>query len=332
MSTLNRILHEDVDEFVKKVLNGETRAIARLITLIEEGNSEAMNVLAKLHTYTGKAHVIGVTGPPGVGKSCLIDRLIREYRKKGLSVGVLAVDPTSPFTGGALLGDRIRMKEHSTDSGVFIRSMGSRGSLGGLSRATGYAVKVLDASGKDVVIIETVGAGQTQIDVIKYAYTVVLVLMPKLGDEIQAMKTGIYEIGDIFVVNKADQDNADQTVREIEEYVEYDYEKLKERGFHKIWKKPVVKTIAVRGDGIDKLVEEIDNHKNFLVESGMMEKLKMEKNKLEVLEILSQKIYEHVLKKANIDGEFKNVLSKVTSGEVDPYSAANLLLKRFVSS
>jgi len=330
MSTFSRTLKNNVNEVVKKVLDGDVRTIARLITLIEDGSFEIADILAKLHTYTGKAHIIGITGPPGVGKSCLIDKLIREYRKKGLSVGVLAIDPTSPFTGGALLGDRIRMKEHSTDSGVFIRSMGSRGSLGGLSKATGYAVKVLDASGKDIVIIETVGAGQTQVDIIKYAHTVVLVLMPKIGDEIQAMKTGIYEIGDIFVVNKADQENADQAVREIEEFVEYEYERLKERGVHPIWKKPVIKTVAVKGEGINKLVEEIEKHKNFLIESKIMEKLKIEKSRSEVLEVLSQKIYEHILRKTGTDEEFKSILHKVALGEVDPYSAANLLLKKFI--
>ena len=317
------------ETIVKKVLDGDFKTIARLITLIEDENPKAIKIVSKLHKYTGKAHIIGVTGPPGVGKSCLISRLIGEYRRKNKTVGVVAVDPTSPFTGGAILGDRIRMGEHTLDKGVFIRSMGSRGSLGGLSRAAGNTIKVLDASGKDLIIVETIGIGQTQVDIVKYAHTVIIVLMPKMGDEIQAMKTGFYEIGDIFVVNKADQEDADKTVMLIEDMLKLEKGKIKEKIIPE-WEKPVLKTVALTGEGISKLVEKIEEHKEYLLKSGLIERFKEEKSETEVLDALTSILQDYVLTRVKETEEFKVLVKKTSGGEIDPYSAANQLIKKIL--
>ncbi|MCD6432329.1 methylmalonyl Co-A mutase-associated GTPase MeaB, partial [Candidatus Bathyarchaeota archaeon] len=204
-----------MEEIVQGVLAGDRRSIAKAITIIENNPEKAHRIIASIYPHTGKAHVIGITGPGGSGKSTLIEKIIREYRRRGKTVGVIAVDPTSPFTGGAFLGDRIRMQELSVDEGVFIRSMATRNYLGGIARATKDAVKVLDASGRDVVIVETVGAGQSEVEIIKVAQTIVVVFAPGLGDEIQAIKAGVMEIGDIFVVNKADRENVDKSVMDI---------------------------------------------------------------------------------------------------------------------
>ncbi len=318
-------------EILKKVLDGDFKTIARLITLIEDENPKAIEIVSQLHKYTGKAHVVGITGPPGVGKSCLISRLIGEYRQRGKTVGVIAVDPTSPFTGGAILGDRIRMCEHTLDKGVFIRSMGSRGSLGGLSRATGNAIKVLDASGKDIIIVETIGIGQTQVDIVKYAHTVVIVLMPKMGDEIQAMKTGFYEIGDIFVVNKADQEDVDKTVMLIEDMLMVEKNRLWDLGKADLgWEKPVLKTVALTGEGINQLIEKIEEHKEYLVKSGLIEKFKEEKSEAEILDALTTKLQEYVLANIKKTKEFKDLVKKTSKGELDPFSAASQLVRKIL--
>ena len=249
----------------------------------------------------------------------------------GKTVGVIAVDPTSPFTGGAILGDRVRMKEHSLDKGVFIRSMGSRGSLGGLSKATSNVIKVLDASGKNVIIVETVGIGQTQVDIVKYAHTVLVVLMPKMGDEIQAMKTGFHEIGDIFVVNKADQENADRTVMILEEMLEAGKGRsgeAKKAGLE--WEKPVLKTIATTGEGVHELVETIEKHKEYLVNSKMIEKIREKRSEAEILDSVLAKLQDYIFKDIAQTDWFKDMVKRIAVGEIDPSSAAEKVVKKIL--
>ena len=235
----------------EKILQGDIRAAARLMRDIDDGLKSAVEELKALYPHTGKAFIVGLTGPPGAGKSTLVDQLTAAYRKQNKRVGVVAVDPTSPFTGGAILGDRIRMNRHADDDGVFIRSLATRGYLGGLSRSTGDVVNVMDAMGMDVVIIETVGVGQDEIDIVRMAHTTVVVMVPGLGDDIQAIKAGILEIGDIFVVNKADREGADRTVRELANMLDMKPVKSGE------WQANVLKTEAQRNRGIEELVEEI---------------------------------------------------------------------------
>ena len=235
------------EEIIGGVLAGDRRSIARAISIIENEQPEAHEIVSAVYPHTGKAHIIGLTGPGGVGKSTLIEKIVREYRQEGKTVGVVAVDPTSPFTGGAFLGDRIRMQDLSTDEDVFIRSMASRNYPGGLARATKNAVKVLDAAGKDIVLVETVGAGQSEVEIIKVAQTIVLIQAPGLGDEIQAIKAGLMEIADIFVVNKADRENADKTVMDIQAMLQMNSK-------DKVWKPPILKTVALSGEGVPKLV------------------------------------------------------------------------------
>ena len=246
-------------DLVEKILQGDTRSAARLISLVENGSGEATSALKALYPHTGRAYVIGVTGPPGSGKSTLTDQITTQLRQMEKSVGVIAVDPTSPFTGGAILADRIRMQRHSLDRQVFIRSMATRGHLGGLSRATNDVVDILDAMGKDFIIIETVGVGQDEVDIVRTAHTTLVIAVPGLGDEIQAIKAGIMEIGDIFVVNKADREGADRTVLEIEMMLEHGDS---DSG----WRPRVFKTAATRGEGVEALVRGVLEHREFLFE------------------------------------------------------------------
>ncbi len=309
-----------VRQLVNGVLKGDRRSIAKTITLIENNLPEAQKVISLLYPHTGKAHIIGVTGSTGAGKSTLIEKLIKELRRNGKTVGVVAVDPTSPFTGGAFLGDRVRMQDLSTDEGVFIRSMATRGSLGGLAKATKDAVKVLDASDKDVLIVETVGAGQTEVDIIKVAHTVVVVLAPGFGDDIQAIKAGIMEIGDIFVINKADRENADRAVIDVEAMLEMNQKKRE-------WEPPVVKTTAITGEGIPELVERIDQHRSYL-KSGVLQKRNLQRIESELEEALKLKITETILNDLRGTSMFNEFLRKILEKEMDPNSAAEALLKQ----
>ncbi len=236
-----------MDRLIEKALEGDPRSMARLITMVESESGSSQQIMKKIYPYTGKAHIIGVTGSPGAGKSTFLDKLISRIMETGKSVGVIAVDPSSPFTGGAVLGDRLRMQAHSLDPGVFIRSMGTRGSLGGLSRGTYEAALILDACGKDVVLIETVGVGQSEIDIIKIADTVVLLLVPGMGDDIQIMKAGIMEIADVFIVNKADREGSERITREVNIMLDLQEERS--------WRPPVIPTIAENGEGVAKAAE-----------------------------------------------------------------------------
>ena len=308
-----------IRRLVEGVLNANRRFIARTITLIENNPSEAQKVVSRLYSHTGKAQIIGVTGPTGSGKSTLIERLVEELRSKGKSVGIIAVDPSSPFTGGAFLGDRIRMQKHSIDEKVFIRSMATRNSPGGLARATRDAVRVLDASGKDGIIVETVGAGQSEVDIRKIAHTVVVVLAPGLGDDIQAIKAGIMEIGDIFVVNKADRENADESVIDIETMLNMSSEK-------ETWKPPVIKTTAAKGEGTTELLNQINQHTKYLKREDL-DTPRRQEVETELVEAIKQKMTDSIIDELKRKGELEKLIGEILAKKTDPYSAADTLLK-----
>lgn len=304
-------------DIVESILNGNKRSIAKLITLIEEESEDAIDILKNLYKFTGKARIIGVTGSPGSGKSSLINKLSKVMREKNKKVGIIAIDPTSPFTGGALLGDRIRMQDLTLDEGVFIRSMGSRGTLGGLSRACYDAVKVLDAAGMDYVIIETVGVGQSEVDIVKLADIVLLVMVPGMGDDVQAIKAGIMEIGDIFVINKSDRDGADRLVTEIEMALELNPNKNS-------LKPPVIKTIATEGSGISELYDSID--KVWLQMSGQ-DNLKIKRKKRARQELVN--LLTHALVDKMIEAYYEKIdcfAEKIQLRKIDPYSAMEQIL------
>lgn len=303
-------------ELVDEMRKGSVRALARLITLVENEQTGAFEAMEKLYPYTGNAHIIGITGPSGAGKSTLTDKVTKELRRRNHTVGIIAVDPTSPFTGGALLGDRIRMAGISNDEGVYIRSMASRGSLGGLSRATADTVKIIDAFGKDYVIIETVGVGQDEVDIVKAADVAILVIMPGSGDEIQAMKAGIMEIGDIFVVNKADKDGADRLVTDIRMMLELG-------STPREWDPPIIKTVAIENQNIDILVEKIGEHKEFLTKNGLLNSRRKERIKSEITKIVEHEIlkyYDSLISenKDLFDQQLENILAK----KENPYQLA----------
>lgn len=311
-------------QLVDAVLKGDRRAIARAITLAESNPSEAQNIISQLYPHTGKAQIIGITGPGGAGKSTLVEKLIKELRRQGKTVGVVAVDPTSPFSGGAFLGDRIRMQELSTDEGVFIRSMATRNNPGALARATKDAVRILDAAGKNVIIVETAGAGQSEVDIIKIAQTVVVVLAPGFGDEIQAIKAGIMEIGDIFVVNKADRENANKAVTDIQAMLELSSEKGK-------WRPAIVKTVAITGEGTDQLLQKIAEHKKYL-EKGEATLRQKRIAETELVEAIKQKTAEHVIKTLRKSGKLEALIAKILAKEIDPLTAAEKALTEHIRS
>jgi LAO/AO transport system kinase len=306
------------EKIVQGILNGERRMAARAISLIENEDPNKHKILSELYPHTGTAFVVGVTGPPGAGKSSLVDRLLTILRKQDLSVAVIAVDPTSPFSGGAILGDRIRMQEHALDKEIFIRSMGTRGSLGGLSRATKDVLQVFDAFGKDVILIETVGVGQSEVDIIKYADTTMVILTPAGGDGIQAMKAGIMEIADIFVVNKADMAGADRTCTEISMMLDLSGAKQ--------WRPPIVRTSTLDGSGINEMFAAIEKHRLFLEESGQLQKVREGRIRRDVLDLIEDKLKNTVWAQVCGSENFELTVSRIMSREMDPYTAANQLL------
>jgi len=308
-------------DLIERILNGDLRAVGRLITMVENATPEAVAALKELYPHTGHAYVIGVTGPPGSGKSTLTDRITGELRELGKTVGIIAVDPTSPFTGGAILADRIRMQRHSLDEGVFIRSMASRGHLGGLSRSTNDVVDVLDAMGKDYILVETVGVGQAEVDIMRTAHTTLVVAVPGLGDEIQAIKAGIMEIGDLFVVNKADREGADRTVLEIEMMLEHGES---DDGWHP----RIFKTVASRGEGVEALTQGVLEHREFLFEEDGHGRKRRERTRWIFRGLLEERLAARAMDRISRQGGLDPLVERIASRETDPYSAVEDVLKK----
>lgn len=302
----------------ERLLNGDRRACARLITMLENNDNKAIDILRDLYKYSGNAYVIGVTGAPGSGKSTLTDKIVKEFRKKGKKIGILAIDPTSPFTGGAILGDRIRMNDLTLDKNVFIRSMGTRGALGGMSRATWGAVKVLDIFGMDYIFIETVGVGQSEIDIVKIADTVLMVMVPNLGDDIQAIKAGIMEIADVFAINKSDLEGADRTKLEIE--MNLDLSEDKE------YRPPVVKVSARQNKGIDDLIDKLMEHRRYLEDTGKIIERRKKNIKLEIMKLIEEELMSLIMDKAFRENLIEDLANDVIAKETDPYTAKERLI------
>jgi len=340
-------------DIAKELLAGNRLALSRAITAIENEYPEANDIMKELYTHTGHAYVVGITGPPGAGKSTMTDKIARAYRKKGMTVGIVAVDPSSPFTGGAILGDRIRMDDLTLDKGVFIRSMGTRGSLGGLSHKTADVVKAMDAFGKDIIIVETVGVGQSEVDIVKAADTTMVILIPGMGDDIQAIKAGILEIGDLFVINKSDLDGADKVVREINMMLDLDAgsmriaktatQKALEDQFHHLsvapkaeeaapgyWRPPVHKVVAMQNEGIEELVELVGKHRAFIEENGELTRRRTKRAKDEMLDILNARINYRIKRQIVENGRLDAYVESFRKHETDPYTVVGELMEEML--
>jgi len=313
-------------DLIQGILEGDSLSTARLITLVENQDPRAREAMKEICTHIGGAQIIGITGVPGAGKSTLTGKLTRAFREQNKTVGIIAIDPTSPFTGGALLGDRIRMQEMIGDSGVFIRSMGTRGGTGGLAQATSDVINILDASKKDIIIIETIGIGQDEIEIDKYVHTLVVVSMPGGGDAIQCIKAGILEIGDIHVINKADHVESQRARADVEFMLE-----LKKNNRENGWDEPIVMTIAIENKGVEELRERIEEHYRFLIESGTMAERRAQRSKAELLQIINTEVTRAVTAAIEVGGEKHDILEKMAiTTELDPYTAADIVIQHLL--
>jgi len=309
-----------IEDLVRRIRGGEIRALSRAISTVEDHTPESKELLKALFPYSGNAMLLGLTGSPGAGKSTLVDQVARAYRKQGKTIGVVAVDPTSPFSGGAILGDRIRMQSHHADAGIFIRSMATRGSLGGLASTTADVATVLDASGRDIVMIETVGVGQDEVDIVRLADVTIVVLVPGMGDDVQTIKAGIMEIADIFVINKADRDGAERVEREIRAM-----QSLATR--HDDWTPPIVKTVASDGSGIEELVQAIEKYHSFLEQSDRARQRRIENWRVRIAEMLRDALFQRVLSYYLSEGEATRYAAEVADHKRDPYSLVERIVE-----
>jgi LAO/AO transport system kinase len=307
-------------EAVAQLRAGNPRAVARAISAVERGGAQAREVVAAIFRHTGRTHIIGVTGAPGTGKSTLVNEIAKQYRRRGQRVGIIAIDPTSPFSGGAILGDRLRMQDLSGDAGVFIRSMATRGSLGGLAAATSDAVKVLDAAGFEIVLVETVGAGQNEVEIAANAHTTIVVQAPGMGDDIQAIKAGIIEIADLLIVNKADHDEVSATIAALEMNLN-----LKPKAEND-WRPPVLKTIATTGEGVADAVEWISKHRAYLEANRLLETRERARFRAELEMVVQRELMARLLRGVN-GGKIETLVEQIAAREIDVYAAAEKLIR-----
>jgi LAO/AO transport system kinase len=305
-------------DIAQRVLEGDRRALTRILTWVENGYPEARDALRSLFPHTGRAHIVGVTGPTGSGKSTLLGALAREYRNLGRSVGIVAIDPTSPFSHGAILGDRIRMQDLTSDPEVFIRSMATRGALGGLAAATNDVVTVLDACGKDIVLVETVGAGQDEVEIADTAHTTVVINIPGAGDDMQAIKAGILEIADILVVNKADLPAAESVYKQLHIFMALD----RNEG----WQVPILKTVSHKGQGIIELLQAIDDHRTYLEKSGRLDQMRRQRARRQLLAAAQAELLSNLLAFAESNGRLETLVDAIVDRELDPHTAAEKLI------
>ena len=309
-----------MDTLLQDFFKGDTRALSRVITRVENRSGDSLEILRELFPHTGRSQIIGVTGSPGSGKSTLVDRLAMAFRKKDKTLGIVAVDPSSPFTGGAILGDRIRMQTPGVDPGVYIRSMATRGHLGGLATATADVVTVIEAAGKDPIIVETVGVGQDEIDIVKLAEISIVVLVPGMGDDIQALKAGIMEIGDIFVINKCDRPGVEKMERAVQTMLSLAH---RPDG----WQPPIVKTTATQGEGIDELLETIDQCRSFFQNSVLRTQKKQEAERQRLIALLEERLVTTALQQVFPNGELNKVVAEIAERRKDPYSVVEQIVR-----